>query len=64
MEEICLHFYKVAFFKSGLFRSEWGEVTTDFVNGDTGGESYAFFHLLLGIDLSTLKKGVKEIKEI
>lgn len=62
MEGICLHFYEVAFFKSGLFRSEWGEVATDFVDGETGGESNTLFHLLLGIDLSTLKKRVKEIK--
>lgn len=31
-------------------------MTSDFVGGDTGGESYAFFHLLLSINFSELNK--------
>lgn len=49
-----IHFNEVTVLKSDGFRLKGREMSADFVNGDTGGESYAFFHLLLSIDFSNL----------
>lgn len=51
-----LHLDEVTILKGGSFRLKGRVVTSDFVGGDTGGESYAFFHLLLSINLSELNE--------
>mgnify|MGYP003580570780 CR=1 FL=1 len=47
-----VHLDEVTFLKVGGFGLKGRVVTSDFVGRDTGGESYALFHLLLSINFS------------